>query len=485
MFGSTTTGFGAPAAQPASTGFNFGASAGKPAATTGGFSFGGTSSTQPSASTAPSTGFGFGGSTPAAQPTAAGGGFSFGGTATQPTTSAFGSTQPQAALTGFSFGGSSAPTTATNTTGGGGFSFGSTQPAAGTAPGAFSFGGATPAPAAGSTGFSFGGTGTGATSTTNTAFSFGKPTTGTTTAPGAFSFSAPATGTAGSSFGSGFGATANKSTFGSFGQTQAPSTGFGTASAFPVGTTSSLNAAEFAAANSPLESLQGIKMAYTDPFQSRFKHMFYNAVDPSLKHLYTRPPHIGEKLWIQAQRDNPDPTNCVPAAVLGFKELSTRIKLQQEEAQKFHGYAKDLVKQVEEMKVSSRHTDVKLAQCRQQHVALCHRLVQLMRKLEVFKQLRKPLHVDELRLAAMLKQIQSMLDNPTQFKAHMHELITLQALQEAKPHHRPDAQLTEEDMATVFRLLDKQREGLEHLTKILNQDIRDVQIMQKALEDDE
>ncbi|RQM25079.1 hypothetical protein B5M09_000234 [Aphanomyces astaci] len=170
--------------------------------------------------------------------------------------------------------------------------------------------------------FSFGNT---TTTPASSGFGFAS-TTSTPAAPSAFSFGGS----------SGFGNTANK-----------PATAFGfpSATTSTTSTTTSANAASSsmqaaAFANSPLDSLQGVRMAYTDPFQSRFKYMFYNAVDPAQKHLYTRPPHVGEKLWIQAQRDNPDPANLVPAAVVGFKELSTRIQLQQAHIKKFHGYAK-------------------------------------------------------------------------------------------------------------------------------------------------
>ncbi|ETV73631.1 hypothetical protein H257_11738 [Aphanomyces astaci] len=453
MFGSTATSFGAPATTTAapSSAFSFGQPPNTPASgpSSGGFSFGSATTSQQQPAAATPSGFGFGTSTtPAAAP---GNAFSFGGSTTpaQP---------PNSSVSAFSFGGSAPPST-TASGGASGFSFGgsSSTPAASatstatTTTPSFSFGNTTTTPA--SSGFGF------------------ASTTSTPAAPSAFSFGGS----------SGFGNTANK-----------PATAFGfpSATTSTTSTTTSANAASSsmqaaAFANSPLDSLQGVRMAYTDPFQSRFKYMFYNAVDPAQKHLYTRPPHVGEKLWIQAQRDNPDPANLVPAAVVGFKELSTRIQLQQAHIKKFHGYAKDLVAQVQDMEKASRHTDVKLTQCRQQHIALFHRLVQLMRKLELFKQLRKPLHPSEHHLAATLKHVQSLLDNPTQFKAHMHELMTLQSMQAALPNQqRPDAQLTDEDMATVFRVLDKQREGLEHLTRILNQDLRDVQIMKKALEDD-
>ncbi|OQR82965.1 carbohydrate-binding protein [Achlya hypogyna] len=449
MFGSFG---GQTAAAPASTGFSFGAPAAAASTTTP--AFGSTSTSgfgSTAAAPAASSGFTFGNNTASTAAT------------TQPASSfgSFGaSTTPAApSATGFSFG-AAAPATTPSTTASTGFSFGgTTAPSSG-----FNFGGAsTPAAApATSSGFSFGNA---AAPAASTPFAFGS-TAGST---------APATG----GFG-GFGAPAQQPQSGLFQLSAA------TTNAFPAGSANALAAATTAAANSPMESLTGIRMAYMDPQQSRFKHMLYNAVDPAQKHLYVRPPHISEKLWTQAQRDNPDPANCVPAAVIGFKELSTRIKLQHEHADKFTKYAEDMVAQVKEMEKTSRDTDVKLAQCRHQHVALFHRLVQLMRKLEVFKNLRKPLHAEEVRLMETLKKVAGLLDNPTQFKARMNELMALQAMQEAKPHQDSEqCQLSEHDLHLVYGIMDRQRQGLEHVTKVLAQDMRDVEIMQRALADDD
>ncbi|OQR98346.1 carbohydrate-binding protein [Thraustotheca clavata] len=451
--------------------------------------FGGQTAAQPA-----STGFSFGapaaGAVPASTPSTGSSGFSFGGST--PSFGGFGATSnPSSQATTansstFSFG-SAAPSSTPSSSG---FSFGST-PSTTPASSGFSFGGNTSTPAASttpSTGFSFGGASTTPSTAPTTSFPFGN----TTTAPATGGFGAPAAGTSTFSFGNN---AAKPSMFGGFGATtpaQQPASGLfqlgaATSNAFQPNnsTTNALAAATSAAANSPMESLTGIRMAYMDPQQSRFKHMFYNAVDPAQKHLYVRPAHISEKLWTQAQRDNPDPANCVPAPVIGFKELSTRIKLQQEHADKFATYADDMVTQVKEMEKSSRETDVKLAQCRHQHVALFHRLIKLMRKLEVFKNLRKPLHQDEVRLFATLKKIASLLDNPTQFKARMNELMALQAMLKDKPMDEADeGKLSDHDLQLVFGIMNRQRQGLEHVTKVLTQDLRDVEIMQKALADD-
>lgn len=111
--------------------------------------------------------------------------------------------------------------------------------------------------------------------------------------------------------------------------------------------------------------------------QSRFKFLMYNTVDPTQRHLYVRPPHISERLWNQAEMDNPDPLNSVPVPIMGFKDLLKRIKVQQEYADKYSQYTTDLRNQVKEMEKASRATEEKIEKCRHEHVQLFHALVKV------------------------------------------------------------------------------------------------------------
>lgn len=331
MFGGTSTG---------NTGFSFGGTPAATPATSTGFSFGAPATSQPS------TGFGFGGtSAPATSTTSTG--FGFGGVNTSaPATST--------TCTGFGFGGTSAP--ATNTTGTG-FSFGAAP--------------TTPAP---SSGFGFGAA---AAPSTSSGFGFGN----NAAKPSAFGSTTP----------SAFGATTTPSAFGSttgtpsaFGSTTTPSA-FGSTvpSAFGSTAPSGFGAAPTTfAADSPAESLKAIKLAYSDPQQSRFKHMFYNVVDPTQRQFYVRPGHISERLWKQAEADNPDPMNCVPTAVIGFKELYERIKTQQGHADKLNTFVEGLKATIATMEKACRSTDAQLEQCREQHVLLFHKLIEVRNQTE-------------------------------------------------------------------------------------------------------
>ncbi|KUF84853.1 Nuclear pore complex protein Nup54 [Phytophthora nicotianae] len=451
-------GTAAAAAPAASDGFSFGATSAAPAAApaTGGFNFGGAA-----ASTAPatgSTGFSFG-ATPATSTAApASSGFSFGATPAAP-----------AASTGFSFGSTSTAPTASS-----GFSFGGTS----TAPAAsgFSFGGTSTAPAA-STGFSFGG----AAPATNTTSSFGfggataaKPSLfgqnpATSTATTGFGFGAKPT-TTGTGFGFGTGASTGTSGFGTPG---APST-FGAAPAAPTAP-----APIILGADASVAQLNTVKTAYQDPAQSRFKFLMYNTVDPTQRHLYTRPAHISERLWNQAELDNPDPLNCAPVPILGFDNLLKRIKAQQEHAEKYNKYTDDLRAQLKEMDKHTRATEEKLEKCRHEHVQLFHALVKVMRDIELLQNYGKPLQREEMQLAMMLKKLQTLLDSPGQYKARLNDAVSLQRVQkETQPP--PSSLLSPQDLQRLYEFMDKQRQGLEHLTNMINDDLADIQLIKET-----
>ncbi len=55
-------------------------------------------------------------------------------------------------------------------------------------------------------------------------------------------------------------------------------------------------------------------------------------MEPAARHKYTCPAFIEKRLWEQAERENPQPEDCVPVAVIGFQALQERIVHQQQHA---------------------------------------------------------------------------------------------------------------------------------------------------------
>ncbi|KAG2844873.1 hypothetical protein PC129_g1327 [Phytophthora cactorum] len=440
----------------------FGATAGATQPAAGGFNFGGGATAAPPAS----GGFSFGATPAAAAPAPATGGFNFGGAATTPA---------PAASTGFNFSATPAAAPAASS----GFSFGASPAAAPAARTGFSFGGASAAPAA-SSGFNFGATPAapavssgfnfgGAAPATNTTSSFGF---GGSTAAKPSLFGQTPVATTGTGFGFGTGASTDTSAFGTTGTTG--SSIFGAAPA-----ASTAPAPIILGADASVAQLNTVKAAYQDPAQSRFKFLMYNTVDPTQRHLYTRPAHISERLWNQAELDNPDPLNCAPVPILGFDSLLKRIKAQQVHADKYNKYTDDLRAQLNEMDKQTRATEEKLEKCRHEHVQLFHALVKVMRDIELLQNYGKPLQREEMQLAMMLKKLQTLLDSPGQYKARLNDAVSLQRVQkETQPP--PSSQLSPQDLQRLYEFMDKQRQGLEHLTNMINDDLADIQLIKET-----
>ncbi|KAJ8521333.1 hypothetical protein ON010_g17833 [Phytophthora cinnamomi] len=168
----------------------------------------------------------------------------------------------------------------------------------------------------------------------------------------------------------------------------------------------------------------------------------YNTVDPTQRHLYVRPPHIGERLWNQAELDNPDPLNCAPVPILGFDDLLKRIKAQQEHAEKYNKYTDDLRAQLNEMDKHSRATEEKLEKCRHEHVQLFHAFG------EGYAGHRT---VAELWQAASARRDATctLLDSPGQYKARLNDAVSLQRVQkETQP--LPTSQLSPQDLQRLY-----------------------------------
>lgn len=111
----------------------------------------------------------------------------------------------------------------------------------------------------------------------------------------------------------------------------------------------------------------------------------------------------------------------------------------------------------------------------------------------------------------MLKKLQTLLDSPAQYKARLNDAVALQRIQDATPAP-PANQLSPEDLQRVYQVtprhvchlsrlfhnrnppiltnpfcmwrhlqfLDKQRQGLEHLTSILNDDLADIKLIKET-----
>ncbi|PWA03632.1 hypothetical protein BB558_000200 [Smittium angustum] len=158
------------------------------------------------------------------------------------------------------------------------------------------------------------------------------------------------------------------------------------------------NAQSIADANEMELMAQKIMMAKEswDPnsVNCQFKHYFYNSVDPTTVDRYQCPGNEDPVLWKQAQLDNPDPKSMVPALVVGFEGLRTRIACQSEMLESYSNFLENLkTKLSEQITNHQNQTVVKANDIKRRQTEIDQRLLRLMKNLQMLRlhgQLLKP-----------------------------------------------------------------------------------------------
>ncbi|ORZ27303.1 nucleoporin complex subunit 54-domain-containing protein [Lobosporangium transversale] len=398
----------------------------------------------------PASGTGLFGSTPALSTPASGG--LFGATAT-PATGLFGAATTSATpAAGGLFG---ATTTSTAPAAGGLFG----APAASAAPATGGFFGGTPASGIGSNLF-------GAASSTAPAsggFFGAKP------AASGFSFAVPGTSTAPAA-GSLFGAAPKP--FGS--------SGFGQRQQYVIGNVKPEIPVWY--------NLMYIKNSW-DPTHPncQFKYFFYNFVHPDDVNKYGPPPNVDPFEWQQAVRECPDKECMVPALAIGFEDLKKRMETQNDMTEMQRIKLEEIeVKMNEIMQFHVVQTATKVREFKRRHIQLAQRVLTLMKRVQILRNRGVPIREDEELLRVRLENALEQLRNPAHFRGKITELwAQLQILKDSKrlhpysSHGVPDASQLE----AVGKVLQEQQAGLAHITSIIQQDMEDIEILQRKLEE--
>ncbi|KAF9102414.1 hypothetical protein BGX27_010993 [Mortierella sp. AM989] len=438
--------FGAKPAAPATSGF-FGA-ASQPASAGGLFG-------QPATSAAGTGLFG------AAAPSASSGGL-FGATtsAGPPTGGLFGGA-PTAPATGGFFGGAAASTAPTAS----GFFGGAATSAAGTG----LFGGAT------STAPAMGGLfGAKPTTAGGSSFSFGAPASAAP-APGLFASAPRPFGPTSLGFGAST-ATTTSSNVPSFGASLAS----GQRQQYVIGNVKP---------EIPVwQSLMYIKNSW-DPTHPncQFKHFFYNFVHPDDVNKYGPPPNIEAYEWQQALMECPDRECMVPALAVGFEDLKKRMETQNDMTEMQRIKLDEIeVKMNEIMQFHLLQTATKVREFKRRHIQLAQRVLTLMKRVQILRNRGVPIRADEEMLKVRLENALEQLRNPAHFRGKITELwAQIQILKDSKRLHPSGSYgVTDEaQLEAIGKVLQDQQAGLQHITAVLQQDMQDIEILQRKLEE--
>ncbi|TFK32260.1 nucleoporin complex subunit 54-domain-containing protein, partial [Crucibulum laeve] len=211
-------------------------------------------------------------------------------------------------------------------------------------------------------------------------------------------------------------------------------------------------------------------------------HNFYNLVDPNQVSLYGRPPNAtNNELWEKAVRENPDPKCLVPVIAIGFDDIRERVEAQSKQAEQHQQRLKDLKSRVEDL--NTRHSvsnSSRLLRAAAQQTQVTQRLMAFIQHLHLLIPAIRSSSIrpEEEELRGKLEELEDEIRRG-RMKGKLNELwALLGAVNASKERSRTAAGewavVDEDGLAQLAQILSDQQAGLAHLTKILQQALKDV-----------
>ncbi|XP_020106893.1 nuclear pore complex protein NUP54 [Ananas comosus] len=242
----------------------------------------------------------------------------------------------------------------------------------------------------------------------------------------------------------------------------------------------------------PDRDIQAIVDAYReDPANPKysFRHLLFSVTEPSAR---VKPVGASDIMWAEAMgklegMQSSDRERLWPQLVQGFKDLSARLKLQDEV----------LVSDAE--RLSMTHANVKKLQrhfqaetlpwiqrLKQKEQVLQRRLLRIMRIVEALecKGFRVPLTKEEAELSEKLAAIARRLKGPgSELSKRLYNLLSASRVLantggSGGPIYLPgSAKIHEQSLADLQEVLQQQTEAIARLGNVLKRDARDMEII--------
>ncbi|KAL8156945.1 nuclear pore complex protein NUP54 [Apium graveolens] len=236
--------------------------------------------------------------------------------------------------------------------------------------------------------------------------------------------------------------------------------------------------------------IQGILEAYKDePGNTKyaFKHLLFSVTDPQYR---TKPSGVSDIMWAEAMgklegMESSKRERLWPQLVHGFKDLSQRLKLQDEI---LVSDADRLRITQSNVKVLQRHfqadTIPRIDRMRQKEHSIQRRLLRVMRMVEALegKGFRLPLMKGEVELAEKLASITRQLKGSgAELSRRVQNLLTLARVQAndlgGSVFLPGSTKIHEQSLASMQEVLQQQTEAIARMGSVLKRDMRDMEIM--------
>lgn len=236
--------------------------------------------------------------------------------------------------------------------------------------------------------------------------------------------------------------------------------------------------------------IQAIVDAYKDEAGNpkyAFKYLLFSVTEPQLK---GKPVGVSDIMWAEAMgklegMDSLNRERLWPQLVQGFKDLSQRLKLQDEV---LASDAERLRMTQSNVKMLQRHLQAdtlpRIERLRQKEHGLQRRLLRIMRIVEALegKGSRLPLMKGEVELAERLAAITRQLKGSGELSRRVQNLLAVSRVQAdanggSISLYLPSSKIHERSLSDMHEVLQQQTEAIARLGNVLKRDVRDMEII--------
>lgn len=193
-----------------------------------------------------------------------------------------------------------------------------------------------------------------------------------------------------------------------------------------------------------------------------------------------RPPQVSERDWEKAVVRNPDHTHCMPAALVGAEALQGRLGSQQERANSIVDQLKDLEECREVIAERYERVQMQMEAVQQRHMRQRHKLLDVMKRVEIFRCYNIPLQGDEIKA---MHKVANIHEEVSRLTSNM-QALRVSAKEKIKSSSTTSAWETREipNEGELKVKLSEHREELATLVLQVKQDLRNLHLIQQRIE---
>ncbi|XP_075226306.1 nuclear pore complex protein Nup54 [Lycorma delicatula] len=203
-----------------------------------------------------------------------------------------------------------------------------------------------------------------------------------------------------------------------------------------------------------------------------------------LKEYFDTPPAgIDARLWKQAQHDNPDPDKLLPVPIIGFNDVRWRARCQEQETKVHQAVLDRIAEDIADLQRRHSNTVAKIAEYKQRFVQLEHRVLKVLVKQEISRNIGVALRPEEEILRSQLEALQTQINMPTHFKGRLSELLSQMRMQRQEAAQREVERYSMDPAMQddIKQYLMMEQNGMSHLIEIIQNDLVDLKIMKDGI----